>query len=62
MPPTLALSIWVVLLLGLFCLDPAREAKTSAALWVPLIWFFFLGSRTPTMWLGLSYGYAARKL
>lgn len=56
MPPTLALSIWFVLLVALFWFDPARQGKTPTALWVPLIWFFFLGSRTPTMWLGLSYG------
>jgi exopolysaccharide production protein ExoQ len=56
MAPSLALSLWIVLLLGLFRFDPARERKTSAALWVPVIWLFFLGSRTPSMWLGLSYG------
>jgi O-antigen ligase len=54
MSASLVLLIWLVLLLGLFYFDPARESKTSAALWVPLIWFFFLGSRPPTMWLGLS--------
>ena len=55
MSPSLALLLWVVLLLCLFCFDPAREPKTSAALWVPVIWLFFLGSRAPSMWLGLSY-------
>jgi exopolysaccharide production protein ExoQ len=55
MSPTLALCIWLVLLLALFCFDPARELKTSAALWVPIIWFFFLGSRGPSGWLGLSF-------
>src|SRR5579862_6626990 len=54
MSPSLALWIWLVLLVGLFYLDPAREVKTSVALWLPLIWFFFLGSRSPTMWLGLQ--------
>ena len=54
MPPPLALLVWLVALLGLFCFDPARESKNSAALWVPLIWFFFVGSRTPSAWLGLS--------
>jgi exopolysaccharide production protein ExoQ len=54
MPPSLALWIWVVLLVALFWFDPAKRPKTSAALWVPLIWFFFLGSRSPAMWLGLS--------
>jgi exopolysaccharide production protein ExoQ len=54
MPPTLALSIWFVLLIALFWFDPARERKTSTALWIPLVWFFLLGSRTPAMWLGVS--------
>jgi exopolysaccharide production protein ExoQ len=59
MSPSLALAIWLVLLLGLLCFDPASGRKTSAALWVPLIWFFFLGSRSPTQWLGLSYASSA---
>jgi exopolysaccharide production protein ExoQ len=62
MPPYFALLLWVVFLLGLFCFDPARERRTSAALWVPVIWFFFLGSRTPSMWLGLSHGSATQAL
>ncbi|HSZ63752.1 MAG TPA: O-antigen ligase family protein [Terriglobales bacterium] len=55
MPPTLVLSVWLVSLLALFCFDPAREPKASAALWVPLIWLFFIASRTPSMWLQFSY-------
>ncbi|PYV66593.1 MAG: hypothetical protein DMG97_29180, partial [Acidobacteria bacterium] len=62
MPPYFALLLWVVFLLGLFCFDPARERRTSAALWVPVIWFFFLGSRPPAMWLGVSYGTATQAL
>jgi O-antigen ligase len=62
MPPTLAVAIWLVLLLALFVFDPAKHIKISAALWVPLIWFFFLGSRAPAMWLGLSYGSATQAL
>ena len=54
MSPSLALLLWAVLLLGLFCFDPAREPKTSAALWVPVIWLFFLASRSPARWLGFS--------
>jgi exopolysaccharide production protein ExoQ len=56
MPPSLALSLWVVLLSGLLCFDPARKPETSKALWVPIIWLFFLGSKTPSMWLGFSSG------
>jgi exopolysaccharide production protein ExoQ len=62
MSPSLALLLWVVLLSGLLFFDPAREPKTSAVLWVPVIWLFFLGSRTPSMWLGLSYGSAVQAL
>lgn len=54
MPPHLALSIWLVLLLVLFWLDPAKDTKVSVALWVPLIWMFFLGSRGLSIWLGTS--------
>jgi len=54
MPAFLALSIWFVLLAALFYFDVARESKRSAALWVPLIWFFFLGSRSPSMWIGFQ--------
>jgi exopolysaccharide production protein ExoQ len=52
MPPTLALIIWFMLLIGLLYLDPAKQANTSIALWVPLIWMFILGSRLPMQWFG----------
>ena len=48
------LWIWLVSILALFWFDPAREPRVSAALWVPVIWFFFIVSRTPAMWLGPS--------
>jgi hypothetical protein len=62
MSPTLALAIWFIFLLGLLVFDPAKDTKTSAALWVPVVWMFFLGSRPPAMWLGLSYGSAMQAL
>jgi len=52
MPPSLALLVWLVLLLGLLRFDPAKDSKTSLALWVPLIWLFIIGSRLPSQWLG----------
>ena len=52
MPPYLALLVWFVLLVGLFWFDPAKEPKVSAALWVPLIFMFFMASRQPSQWLG----------
>jgi exopolysaccharide production protein ExoQ len=60
--PSFALLLWVVLLVGLLYFDSAKESGISAALWVPVIWLFFLGSRPPAMWLGLSYGSVTQAL
>jgi len=52
MPPSLALIVWLVLLFGLLYFDPANMRGTSSALWVPVIWMFFIGSRQPAQWVG----------
>src|SRR5215510_614010 len=52
MPPSLALLLWLILLLALFRFDPAKERGVSPALWVPLIWLFIVGSRLPSQWFG----------
>lgn len=52
MPPTLALFLWLILLLGLLCFDPAKDSGTSMALWVPVVWIFIMASRLPSQWLG----------
>lgn len=54
MPPLLALALWLVCLVLLFRYDPAREPKTSTALWVPVIWMCILGSRNPSAWFSGS--------
>lgn len=51
MPPSLALLLWFVLLVWLFWFDSAHEPKVSAAVWIPLSWMFFMGSRQPAQWL-----------
>lgn len=51
MSPTPALILWLILLAALFAFDPAKEPKVSAALWVPVTWLFFLGSRSLGQWL-----------
>jgi exopolysaccharide production protein ExoQ len=56
MPPHIALSLWFVLLLALFSFDPAKIRGASAALWVPIAWMFFAGSRLPSQWLGAITG------
>jgi exopolysaccharide production protein ExoQ len=60
MPPSLALLLWFALLLLLFRFDPAKDAGTSPALWVPVVWIFFTGSRLPSQWMGGSIGSAAQ--
>jgi exopolysaccharide production protein ExoQ len=50
MPPTVALLLCIGLILVLVCFDPARERKVSGALWVPIIFMFFMGSRQLTQW------------
>ncbi len=52
MPPSLALLLWLILLLGLLRFDPARDRNVSLALWVPLTWMFIVGSRLPSQWVG----------
>lgn len=51
MPPSLALGLWLVLLLLLFRYDPGKDARCSPALWVPLIWMFIIASRLPAQWI-----------
>lgn len=51
MPPYLALLLWSICLVLLLRFDPARNPKMSAALWIPVIALFIIGSRAPTQWL-----------
>lgn len=60
MPPTIALLLWVVLLLALLYFDPAKEPATSAALWIPVTWMFIIASRLPSQWLGVKEGQAVQ--
>ena len=62
MPPSLALLLWLIFLLGLLRFDPAKTPETSPALWVPVIWMFILGTRLPSQWLGGQVGQVAEAL
>jgi exopolysaccharide production protein ExoQ len=62
MPPSLALFLWLILLMALLRLDPAKESATSPALWVPVAWMFVLGTRLPSQWLGGQVGQVAQAL
>ena len=52
MPPSLALFLWLVFVLGLLRFDPARDRRTSLALWIPVAWIFIVATRLPSQWLG----------
>lgn len=62
MPPSVALVVWLVLLLALFHYDPARSKRRQAALWVPIVWMFIIGTRLPSQWLGGQVGPTAAAL
>lgn len=62
MPSSLALFLWLILLVALLRFDPAKASKISLALWVPVIWMFIQGSRLPSQWLGSEMGQATQAL
>ncbi len=41
---------------GLFYLDRDRSARSSRALWLPVIWLWIVGSRPVSAWLGIWLG------
>lgn len=41
-------------ILGLFYLNRDKSAHTSAALWIPVIWFSLADSRPASVWLGIG--------
>src|SRR2546429_5750941 len=54
MPPVVATVVFAVGVLVLFALDRDTNARTSKALWIPVIWVALAGSRTVSQWLGLG--------
>src|SRR6266446_1713080 len=53
MPPPLALTLTVVFVSILFWRDSRQNVRVSAALWLPVIWIFFVGSKFLSQWLSL---------
>lgn len=54
MPPLIAAAICTFGILGLFWLDRDPKARTSVALWIPVLWLSIACSRPASIWLGLS--------
>jgi len=59
MPPTLALFLTIGFIVFLFRRDFRERPNISAAIWLPLIWFFLIASKPVSAWLhilGLPIG------
>ncbi len=54
MPPSVATVLFAGVVLGLFALDRDRHARTSKALWLPVVWVSLAGSRMASQWFGLA--------
>ena len=52
MNPSLATLVYLLGICGLFYLNRDESAYTSKALWIPVIWFWILGSKAISVWLG----------
>jgi O-antigen ligase len=59
MPPNIALLLFVSFVAFLIILDKKYHQKVSVALWVPIIWFFIIGSRLPSQWFGYNIGFSS---
>src|SRR5258708_40253175 len=51
MAPAIATVVYVLGILALFLLDRDENARTSGALWMPVIWLLINGSRPVSQWL-----------
>jgi exopolysaccharide production protein ExoQ len=54
MIPLLATVICACGIAGLFYLDRDNTVRTSKALWLPVAWLWLVGSRSVSVWLGVS--------
>lgn len=56
MPPFAAVGVWAFLLVLLYRFDPAKESKSSPALWISIVWLFIATSRLPSQWTNIPLG------
>ena len=54
MMPSVATVVYVLGILALFVLDRDRNSRTSAALWIPVVWLWIAGSRAVSLWLQMT--------
>jgi exopolysaccharide production protein ExoQ len=53
-PPTVALLFTIGFIIFLFRRDIREQPNVTGALWLPLLWLVFIGSRSPAQWLSLG--------
>ncbi len=51
MPPIIATFVYALVIAALFALNRDPRARTSKALWIPVVWFLIVGSREVSVWL-----------
>lgn len=51
MSPGIATALYTFGILGLFVLARDHQARTSTALWIPVVWFLIIASRPASVWL-----------
>jgi exopolysaccharide production protein ExoQ len=51
MSPLIATVVCAVGIFGLFVLDRDKGARTSKALWIPVVWLWIVGSKEASKWL-----------
>lgn len=51
-----ATGVFICVMLGFFALDREPKARTSLALWIPVVWFWIACSRNVSEWLGSGGG------
>jgi exopolysaccharide production protein ExoQ len=56
MIPLVGIFVFSLGIPALFLLDRDREARTSKALWLPVVWLSIAGSRMVSQWLGFRMG------
>jgi exopolysaccharide production protein ExoQ len=54
MPSSIATLICIIFIIYLFWVDHNKSDASSRALWIPLIWMFFVGSRFVSQWLDIG--------
>lgn len=54
MPPVLALTLSLAFIALLLVTERRMNPTVSHAVWIPLLWMFFIGTRFPSQWLDLT--------